>query len=346
MQVAVRWEFLSWLTAGGLALAASPVLLAGPVLVLERRGPVQAVGRAYRLAVEGTWPDVIALLTGAVLVPALAVRAALWALDAVPAPLAITFTAALAVTVLPFQASVLTRAYLQRLAWRHTALQDSAVFPETVALKDIPSCQNGHPEPAGTWLWRLVAAVLLPAVLYAMTATANLLDRPELHQRPVTAVSDPAAAHLTGDGRLLLLLDDLDTPPTLLACTDPACTDTATVYAGPAGEDLWRDVASAPPCPAAGCCWPRGPPPTAAPGGSTCCCATRRAAPGRGARRGGCRRGRTSSRWRWPLGPAAAGWCWRTRANRAPGSRGSRRWRSPPVRTWPAPRRSPGRRRC
>ncbi|MFB9469570.1 hypothetical protein ACFFR3_08625 [Nonomuraea salmonea] len=246
VQVAVRWEFLSWLTAGGLALAASPVLLAGPVLVLERRGPVQAVGRAYRLAVEGTWPDVIALLTGAVLVPALAVRAALWALDAVPAPLAITFTAALAVTVLPFQASVLTRAYLQRLAWRHTALQDSAVFPETVALKDIPSCQNGHPEPAGTWLWRLVAAVLLPAVLYAMTATANLLDRPELHQRPVTAVSDPAAAHLTGDGRLLLLLDDLDTPPTLLACTDPACTDTATVYAGPAGEDLWRDVASAP----------------------------------------------------------------------------------------------------
>ncbi|WP_406675141.1 hypothetical protein WBK31_16135 [Nonomuraea sp. N2-4H] len=249
VQAAAGWSLLTWLTVAGLAPAVTPVVLAVPVLILERHKPLQAVGRAYALAVEGTWPDLIALLTGAVLVPGLAVWGAIWALGAVPAPLAITLAAALAATVVPFQASVVTRAYLQRLARRHAGPQDSAVFPETAVLQEISFRADVAPR-AGSWPYRLLAAVLLPAVLYTMTATANLLDRPRLHQRPVTALTDsgaePLVAHLTGDGRLLLLLDKAATPPALVACTDTACTDTVTVYAGPEGSDRWGSLTTAP----------------------------------------------------------------------------------------------------
>ncbi|MFG1694632.1 hypothetical protein [Nonomuraea sp. NPDC049309] len=249
VQAAVRWSPLTWFVLAGLALAATPLVLAVPVLILERRTPLQAVGRAYALAAEGTWPDLIALLTGAVLVPGLAAWGAVRALDAVPAPPAITLAAAAAVTVAPFQASVVTRAYLQRLAWRHAGPQDPAVFPETVVLRELSSRTDAGPS-AQPWLRRLLAAALLPAVLYTMTATANLLDRPRLHQRPVTAPAEsgarPLVAHRTGDGRLLLLLDKGSAPPALVACTDTACTDTVTVYAGPQGSGRWGSLTTAP----------------------------------------------------------------------------------------------------
>ncbi|MFC5834219.1 hypothetical protein [Nonomuraea insulae] len=226
VRLATDQVWLAYIVMAPFAVAALPMLLAGPALVLERRSPLGSIGRAYALGVEGTWPDLVALTCGVLILPVLAARALAWALPHVPDALAAfasgTAGAVLALLTIPFQASVLTRMFLQRLAWRsYETARAEAAQPETAraetaragtpwaetaqagtaqagtaragpaqggiegVIDALPENPPDAPAPARTRL--VVAALLLPGLLHGATALINPFGWLEVRQDTLSA---------------------------------------------------------------------------------------------------------------------------------------------------------------
>lgn len=278
VRLATDQVWLAYIVMAALAVAAMPMLLSGPALVLERRSPLGAIGRAYALGVEGTWPDLVALTCGVLILPVLAARALAWALPHVPDPLAAfasgTAGAALALLTIPFQASVLTRMFLQRLAWRsyETAhaqaarsetAQPEAARPEMAqggierVIDSLPENPPDTPAPARTRL--VVAALLLPGLLHGATALINPFGWLEVRQDTLSAdwrnggplagklsPHDLRTAYAGQDARLVLLIEGWQDPAKLLTCADASCGESHMVVAEPADANPWPVTAGTP----------------------------------------------------------------------------------------------------
>ncbi|NRQ33824.1 hypothetical protein HII36_18485 [Nonomuraea sp. NN258] len=216
-----------------LVMAMMPVSLAVASVVLEGRSAGKALGRAYRLTGGAPLATSITVAFGVVIFPVLAARAAGWALSGVPvAPVVVG--SVLGLVTVPFQAAVITRLFLHRLAMERPFTE----FTELVA--GLPT---GAPRPARPV--RVLAALLLPNLLYGGVLLINPLGWPEVSETVVTedwsrhpypgvsardgrplpslGTSDLRLLQTGPDGRMVMLMDD-DDQAKILTCLNDDCT--------------------------------------------------------------------------------------------------------------------------
>lgn len=149
-----------------------PGLLAVPGILLHGCSGLGSIRRAYRLTELSFLPTALTLAFGVVLVPG----AATWALESglrlLPDPLT-TLGWGLAGTVLalaitPFQAAVVARQFLHRMAWR-TEVDDSDLA------HGLPD--GAPPRPVRP---SLLPAALLPGLLFSGFVLVNPFGWPEI----------------------------------------------------------------------------------------------------------------------------------------------------------------------
>ncbi|WP_433518253.1 hypothetical protein ACQP2T_23575 [Nonomuraea sp. CA-143628] len=227
-----------------LALAAMPCLLAVAPMVLEGRSARGALARAYRLTAGASWVTPLTLAFGVVLLPALAAKAVNWAVSGLPIVPAVAGSVLALITV-PFQATVIARLFLHRLVIKGTITE----FKEIV--DGLPA---STPRPARRM--PVLAALLLPGLLYGAAVLINPLGWPEVSETAVTEnwsrgpdsevseedgrpkpeldASDLRALYAGLGGRMVMLLDG-SAEAKLLTCMDSSCTRTQFTWAEPVG---------------------------------------------------------------------------------------------------------------
>ncbi|MEV4013951.1 hypothetical protein AB0J35_25980 [Nonomuraea angiospora] len=227
-----------------LALFAMPCLLAVASVALEGRSAKDALARAYRLTAGASGATAFTLAFGVVLFPMLATQAANWAVSGLPIVPAVA-GCVLALVAVPFQAAVIARLFLHRLVIKGTI----AEFKKIV--DDLP---ESAPRPARPV--PVLAALLLPGLLYGGVVLINPLGWPEVSETAVTetwprgpdsevfgedgrpkpelGASDLRALYAGQGGRMVMLMDDFE-PAKLLTCMDSTCRRTRFTWAEPVG---------------------------------------------------------------------------------------------------------------
>ncbi|MEV0386698.1 hypothetical protein [Nonomuraea sp. NPDC050643] len=234
----------------GLALFTMPALLAVPAVVLEGRSAPAAVGRGYDLVVGHAPSSTFTLACGVYVIPGVVSQV----LDAVMAGLhgpALMYASGLAGGVLAlagtaFQASVVTRQFLHRLALRPAPVP-AEEFGRILA--DLPGAG-----PRRRVRFPLVLpALVLPGLVYGGVAAVNPFGWLETSETDVTAawrdsfdVGIGAPVLRRGDlralypgpgkGMVALVHGGPDTPSAMFACADPACRR-ARLHEAQAGPD-------------------------------------------------------------------------------------------------------------
>ncbi|WP_146615552.1 hypothetical protein [Nonomuraea aridisoli] len=225
-----------------LVLTAMPALLAVAPVVLEGRSARGALARAYRLTAGASFATPLTLVFGVVFLPALAARATDWALSEVPMA-TVAAGSVLALLIVPFQAAVITRLFLHRLAIKGTT-------PEFQEI--ITRLPEGEPRPIRPV--PVLSALLLPSLLYAGAVLINPLGWLEVSETAVTEdwSRDPGSEVSAQDGRarpeldpsdlrvlqagqggrMVMLMDGFG-PAKLLTCMDSSCTQTRFTWAEP-----------------------------------------------------------------------------------------------------------------
>ncbi|TDD07148.1 hypothetical protein E1292_14010 [Nonomuraea deserti] len=168
----------------GLALFTMPALLAVPAIVLEGRSAPAAVGRGYDLVIGHGPSSAFTLACGVYVIPG----AVFQALDAAVAGLhgpTFMYASGLAGGVLAlagttFQASVVTRQFLHRLAPR----------PDPVSAEEFDRILAGLPAAGRRRQLRfpfVLPALVLPGLVYGGVATVNPFGWLETSETDVTA---------------------------------------------------------------------------------------------------------------------------------------------------------------
>ncbi|WP_431919692.1 hypothetical protein [Nonomuraea jabiensis] len=244
----------------GLALFTMPALLAVPAIVLEGRSAPGAVGRGYDLVIGHSPSSTFTLACGVYVIPGVVSQV----LDAAMAGLhgpALMFASGLAGGVLAlagtaFQASVVTRQFLHRLALR----------PDPVSAEEFDRILAGLPEVGprrGVRFPLVLPALVLPGLVYGGVATANPFGWLETSETDVTAAwRDSFEAGIgapqlgrgdlralypgPGTGMVALVYGGFRKPSAMFACADHTCRRARLRYAeaGP-DQDLGVDAVGA-----------------------------------------------------------------------------------------------------
>ncbi|MGW2145744.1 hypothetical protein ACWCOT_15655 [Nonomuraea bangladeshensis] len=207
-----------------LLLFSLPCLLAVPGVVLKGRSARSALALAYRLTSDAPWATALTLAFGVVIFPALAQQAVNVATSGTPI-LRIGLGWALALVAVPFQATVIARLFLHRLAVAGMTIE----FKEVVGGLPAGTPRPVRPVP-------VLAALLLPALLYGAAALVNPLGWLEVSETAVTKnvdLSEPRALYLGQDGRMVMLMDG-SREAKLLTCADSGCARPRLTWAEPA----------------------------------------------------------------------------------------------------------------
>lgn len=225
------------------AYAAMPGLLAVPGILLHGCSGLGSIRRAYRLTRLSFLPTALTLAFGVVLVPG----AAAWALESglglLPGPLATLgwglVATVLALAITPFQAAVVARQFLHRMAWR-TEVDDSDLAH---GLPDGPPPRPVRPS--------LLPAALLPGLLFSGVVLVNPFGWLEVAETNVTESWQPTERSDSSDndpelrpfdlrdvhpGRgtgLTMVIDGFEDYASLLACPDISCRKTTFTWAEP-----------------------------------------------------------------------------------------------------------------
>lgn len=227
-----------------LALFAMPCLLAVAPVALEGRSAKGALARAYRLTAGASGATAFTLAFGVVLFPMLAAQAANRAVSGLPVVPTVA-GCVLALVAVPFQAAVIARLFLHRLVVKGTI----AEFKKVVDGLPESAPRPARPVP-------VLAALLLPGLLYGGAVLINPLGWPEVSETAVTetwprdpdseafgedgrpepelGASDLRALYAGQGGRMVMLMDDFE-PAKLLTCMDSTCTRTRFTWAEPVG---------------------------------------------------------------------------------------------------------------
>lgn len=243
----------------GLALFTMPALLAVPAIVLEGRSAIGAVGRGYDLVIGHEPSSVFTLACGVYVIPGVVSAA----LDAATAGLhgpALMYATGLAGGVLApvgtaFQASVITRQFLHRLALR----------PDPVSAGELDRILAGLPDTGPRHRARfplVLPALLLPGLVHGGVATANPFGWLETSETDVTAAWWNAFADGTdgfalragdlralyagpGTGLVALVHGGFQQPSAMFACADSTCRRARLRHAHGANQDLGLDPGGA-----------------------------------------------------------------------------------------------------
>ncbi|MFG6198207.1 hypothetical protein [Nonomuraea sp. JJY05] len=244
----------------GLALFTMPALLAVPAIVLEGRSALVAVGRGYDLVIGHSPSSTFTLACGVYVIPGLISQA----LDAAMAGLhgpALMYASGLASGVqalagTAFQASVVTRQFLHRLALR----------PDPVSAEEFDRILAGLPGVGprrGVWFPLVLPALVLPGLAYGGVAAVNPFGWLETSETDVTAAwRDSFEAGIgapqlgrgdlralypgPGTGMVALVYGGFQKPSAMFACADRTCRRARLRYAeaGP-DQDLGVDAVGA-----------------------------------------------------------------------------------------------------
>ncbi|MEV4838293.1 hypothetical protein AB0K05_27550 [Nonomuraea sp. NPDC049486] len=244
------------LVMASLAVLALPSLLAVAIVTLEGRSAGRALAGAYRLAGRGEptaggfWSCTLTLAFGVLVFPAAAQRAVEWAVEWAVSGSVLGYgvaTSALTLVIPAFQATVIARLYLSRLAHRSTAEAFERVVEK---LPGSGAASPARPVP-------VLAALLLPGSLFAATLLVNPFGWLEVTQTVVTATwtSDDVPpqprpglretdlkAMYAGRGDELIMFMDSFGLARLLTCSATGCPRTGFRWAEPADAD--EDIAS------------------------------------------------------------------------------------------------------
>ncbi|MEU4509137.1 hypothetical protein AB0G05_06550 [Nonomuraea wenchangensis] len=207
-----------------LLLFSLPCLLAVPGVVMKGRSARNALALAYRLTFDAPWATVLTLAFGVVIFPALAQQAVNLATAGIPV-LRIGMGWVLALVAVPFQATVIARLFLHRLALAGMTTE----FKEIVDGLPASTPRPVRPVP-------VLAALLLPPLLYGAAALVNPLGWLEVSETAVTKnvdLSEPRALYLGQDGRVVMLMDG-SREAKLLTCADSECAHPRLTWAEPA----------------------------------------------------------------------------------------------------------------
>ncbi|MFB4276613.1 hypothetical protein ACBJ59_15080 [Nonomuraea sp. MTCD27] len=234
-----------------LTLLAIPCLLAVPIVALEGRPAGGALKRAYVLACArghgtgGFWSSAVTLAFGVLVLPALVQQGAQWAASGNQLARGLAGSV-LGLVVPAFQATVIARLFLHRLALRGGTAEYGQV------VEGLPGSGPGPARPAS-----VLGALLVPGLLYGGTMLVNPLgwletietvvtatwsrDRgPEIQAdgrpRPTLGGWDLQAVH-AGEGARTVMLMDSSAEAKLLTCADSTCDRTRYAWAEPAGVD-------------------------------------------------------------------------------------------------------------
>ncbi|MGW4412973.1 hypothetical protein ACWEJ6_54065 [Nonomuraea sp. NPDC004702] len=232
-----------------LALIAMPCLLSVAAVTLEGQSPGKAIARGYRLACavgptqSGLGSSLFALALGVLVLPVAARQAVEWAASG-HLVLGGAATSVLGLVLPAFQATVIARLYLRRLALRGTPAEFDRV---------VESLPDSGPSPARPV--PVLAALLLPGLLYAGTMLVNPFGWLEVDQTVVTASwshrerppqdGRPAPtlgtwdlrAVFAGQGSNMVMLMDGSDQARTLTCADSACARYRYAWAEPAHAD-------------------------------------------------------------------------------------------------------------
>ncbi|TMR21138.1 hypothetical protein ETD86_16260 [Nonomuraea turkmeniaca] len=243
-----------------LAPLAVPIVLAVPAVVLEGRSAVRGIDRAYRLAARRFWKSVLTVVFGGWAIPALASWTADTAIPWIPGPampIVLGLAAsALGLVVTPLQAAVSTGLFLHLLAIHFHEETDPEI---TGVLRGLPATRE---RPLR--LVPVLAASLLPGLLYGATVLVNPLGWPEVRETVVTRSWRPGLVdggrvrphmgalrseilwglHAGPGSRVAVLIHDLDAPA-LLTCADPACDKPTYEYAEPNAHNFLAHATAA-----------------------------------------------------------------------------------------------------
>ncbi|MGW4412816.1 hypothetical protein ACWEJ6_53190 [Nonomuraea sp. NPDC004702] len=238
-----------------LVLFSLPCLLAVPGVVLTKRSARRSLALAYRLTSQAAWATAFTLAFGVVIFPALAQQALNAATSAIPIA-RIGAGCVLALVATPFQATVIARLFLRRLliAGKNTELRK--------IVDGLPQSASHPARPAP-----VLAALLLPALLYGGAVLVNPLGWLEVSQTAVTKNLPPDSGMETSQadgrprprldwsdkltlrtgpgGRMVMLLDG-SRQAKLLTCLDSGCAQPRLTWAEPAAVDAERIAVSAP----------------------------------------------------------------------------------------------------
>ncbi|MFC4122060.1 hypothetical protein [Nonomuraea zeae] len=238
-----------------LLLFSLPCLLAVPGVVLKQRSARSALALAYRLTSYAPWATALTLAFGVVIFPALIQQVLEWATSGNPVLQAGTGFV-LGLVAVPFQASVIARLFLHRLA----------LAGMTTEFKEIADgLPPSTPRRARPVL--VLAAFLLPSLLYGGAALVNPLGWLEVSETAVTAnlphgsgdeapevdgrppqpsleSSDLQALYAGPGGRLIMLMDG-SSEAKLLTCADIGCARPRLSWAEPPAVDGERTAVSA-----------------------------------------------------------------------------------------------------
>lgn len=240
MLVATEQLFGAFAVMVPLALLSLPLLLALPVVLFEGRSAGAAIRRSAGLARTvgpyngGYWWCGFTLAFGVLVVPGAVQQGAQWALSGTPL-LRTGPAIALGLIVPAFQATVIARLYLHRLAIRSTPAEFAQV---AAALPDAPA---GRARPVA-----VLAALLAPGLVYGTVHVTNPLGWLEVTQTAVTDdqqdgdgghasevyMGDLRSIHAGQDGNMVMLMDS-DHRAALLTCRDADCTHTDHTRAEP-----------------------------------------------------------------------------------------------------------------
>ncbi|MEV4399634.1 hypothetical protein [Nonomuraea sp. NPDC049607] len=235
---------------GLLLLIAMPCLLGMAAVVLEGRSPGSAIARGYRLACaagpaqSGFWSSSFTLALGVLALPVAARQAVEWAASGHPLVGGVA-TSVLGLAFPAFQATVIARLYLRRLALRGTATEFDGL------VERLPESEPSPARPVP-----VLAALLLPGLLYGGTMLVNPFGWLEVDQTVVTASWTRREPPIRKDGRpaptlgtrdlravfagqgssMVMLMDGFDQAK-LLTCADSACAHYRYAWAEPAQAD-------------------------------------------------------------------------------------------------------------
>ncbi|MCK2216786.1 hypothetical protein MF672_023725 [Actinomadura sp. ATCC 31491] len=230
-----------------LLLFSLPCLLAVPGVVLGRRSARSALALAYRLTFNAPWATALTLAFGVVLFPALIQQVLQWATSTAPV-LQVGTAFVLGLLAVPFQASVIARLFLHRLALAGMIAELREIADE------LPPSAPRRVRPV-----LVLAAFLAPSLLYGGAALVNPLGWLEVSETTVTAnlphgsgdevpevdgrsprpslgSSDLRALYAGPGGHLVMLLDD-SREAKLLTCADIVCARPRLFWAEPPAVD-------------------------------------------------------------------------------------------------------------
>ncbi|MET9249923.1 hypothetical protein [Nonomuraea sp. NPDC003709] len=237
-----------------LVLFSLPCLLAVPGVVLKRRSAKGALALAYRLTSDAPWATALTLAFGFVIFPALAQQALNVATSGIPI-VRIGVGCVLALVAVPFQATVIARLFLHRLA----------IAGMTTEFKEIADGLPGSTSRPARPVPVLVA-LLLPGLLYGGAVLVNPLGWLEVSETAVTKnlprnAGDEASevdgrpqprldwselqALYAGQGERMVMLMDDTREAKLLTCADSNCASPRLTWAEPAAVDAERTAVSA-----------------------------------------------------------------------------------------------------